>query len=85
MNIVFERREKLIVFTRVTGPSYIKSISFNLDVRKDVCMKIPKNVPRPFSAIRIYPNSKNRNFLKIAKSKLYGTVNFIEIGRFLAI
>ena len=58
-------------------------ISFKLDVRKAYCKKIPNRSPRP--ATRIYPNSKNRGVLKIAKSDLLKTANFIKIGRLLAI
>ena len=39
----------------------------------------------PLDRSRINPNSKNRSVLKIANSRLFRTINFIESRRFLAI
>ena len=58
----------------------LKSIFLN-----PVMRKMPRQLPRPFSAIRICINSKNWNVLKTTKSRLFGSVNFIKIGRFLVI
>ena len=51
-----------------------------------------KNEPKPNlkqiackSLALTYPNSKDLSVLKIAKSCLFGTVNFIKIGQCLAI
>ena len=45
----------------------------------------PQNCPGVISHRKIYPYSKKLGFLKTAKSCNFEIVNFIQIGRFLAI
>ena len=60
----------------------VKRISFKNNPKLHLKQIACKSLAFP---IRINPNSKNRLVLKIAKYKLFGTVSFKEIKRFLAI